>query len=239
MIRAKHHLRGYHMVCSAGALAIAAILPLPLKSWAEIDSKQQTQAPTPAPTPEQAIAVERVDATLHAQAQAQAQVQVQAQIRVEDIFSESAKPDVAGQRCLPARRIRSVDVLDNKTLVFDMGRDKNYLVRLKRECFGLRRHTPISYELHGLQFCKHDGFRALETWGFNRLVSLPRCFIPAFIPVNDMERDLVKARVKTNRDAKVAARKAERAARRVAKAAAKATSGSDQQQRLGQGGKSA
>lgn len=227
MIRAKHHLRGYHMVFSAGALAIAAILPLPIKSWAETDSNQQT------PAPEQAIATEQADATPHAQAQAQAQ------IRVEDIFSESAKPDVAGQRCLPARRIRSVDVLDNKTLVFDMGRDKNYLVRLKRECFGLRRHTPISYELHGSQFCKYDGFRALETRGFNRLVSGPRCFIPAFIPVNDMERDLVKARVKADRDAKVAARKAERAARRAAKAAAKATSGFDQQQRLGQGGKSA
>ena len=136
---------------------------------------------------------------------------------------------VEGQRCLPARRIRGVNVLDNRTLVFDLGRDENYLVRLKRQCFGLRKNTPISYEVHGSQFCKHDGFRALETWSIGQFVPGPRCSIPIFIPVTDLEKGLVRARVKADQEARVAERKAEKAARRAAKEAAKAVSVPDQQ----------
>jgi hypothetical protein len=148
---------------------------------------------------------------------------------VDSIFSDSSDAMVEGQRCLPARRIRGVNVLDNRTLVFDLGRDENYLVRLKRQCFGLRKNTPISYEVHGSQFCKHDGFRALETWSIGEFVPGPRCSIPSFIPVTDLEKGLVRARVKADQEAKVAERKAERAARRAAKEAAKAASVPDQQ----------
>jgi hypothetical protein len=191
-------------ISTAGILALAAALAVPLTSWAETNSVTQGQEATQSSTQELAT--------------------LQAQSRVDSIFSDSSEATVEGQRCLPARRIRGVNVLDNRTLVFDLGRDENYLVRLKRQCFGLRKNTPISYEVHGSQFCKHDGFRALETWSIGQFVPGPRCSIPSFIPVTDLEKGLVRARVKADQEARVAERKAEKAARRAAKEAAKAAS---------------
>jgi hypothetical protein len=196
-------------ISTAGILALVTALAVPLTSWAETNSATQGQEATQPSTQELAA--------------------LQALARVNSIFSDSSDAMVEGQRCLPARRIRGVNVLDNRTLVFDLGRDENYLVRLKRQCFGLRKNTPISYEVHGSQFCKHDGFRALETWSIGQFVPGPRCSIPSFIPVTDLEKGLVRARVKADQEARVAERKAEKAARRAAKEAAKAVSVPDQQ----------
>jgi hypothetical protein len=144
-----------------------------------------------------------------------------AQAKVAAIFSDSG-PDIEGQRCLPSRRIRSVDVLDSRTLVFELTRDNHYLVRLKHRCFGLRRDTPISYEIHGSQFCSLDGFRALERWSLDQLVPGPRCSIPTFIPVTETELALVEDRLDADRAAQAEARKAKKAARKAEREAARA-----------------
>jgi hypothetical protein len=191
-------------VFTAGIFVLLTFLAIPLTSWAETNSAGQGQEATQPSTQELAT--------------------LQAQSRVDSIFSDLSDAMVEGQRCLPARQIRGVNVLDNRTLVFDLGRDENYLVRLKRQCFGLRKNALISYEVHGSQFCKHDGFRTLETWSFGHFVPGPRCSIPSFIPVSDLEKGLVRARVKADQEAKIA----ERAARRAAKEAAKAASIPDQ-----------
>jgi hypothetical protein len=102
-----------------------------------------------------------------------------------------------------------------------MGRHRSYLVRLNRQCFGLRRNTPISYEIHGGRLCKHDGIRALENWGVNRLVPGPRCAIPSFIEINDIELSVVQDRIAADKAAKVAQHKADKAARKAAKRAAR------------------
>ena len=141
-----------------------------------------------------------------------------AQRLVDAIFADDADvAELGSDRCLPARRIRDVDVLDRLTLVFDMGRKDNYLVRLKRQCFGLRRNTPISYEIHGGRLCRLDGIRALETWGFNRFVPGPRCQISSFIKVSEAELELVEARIDAARAPRTAQRDADKAARRAAK----------------------
>lgn len=143
-----------------------------------------------------------------------------AQQRIESILSDDANtPEIQGEDCLPARRIRGVDVLDSRTLVFDLGRDRNYLVRLDRQCFGLRRNTPISYEITGNRLCRLDGIRALEHWGLDRLVPGPRCAIPSFIAISDVERSVVEDRIAADQAAKVAQHKADKAARKAAKRA--------------------
>lgn len=207
-MKAKRDAHWYHRIFAVGALAISVNFLVAVSSWAESRNELPVNQP--------ATAADQEEETLQAEA------------RVNALFLGSTDTTLEGQRCLPARRIRGVNVLDNRTLVFDMGRNQNYLVRLKQECFGLRRNTPISYEVHGSQFCKHDGFRALETWSINQFVPGPRCSIPAFIPITDAERELVRARVKSDRDAKIAARKAEKAARRAERRAGKAASQLDQ-----------
>jgi hypothetical protein len=141
---------------------------------------------------------------------------------VEAIFADGADMlEIGSERCLPARRIRGVDVLDNRTVVFDMGRKDNYLVRLKHQCFGLRRDSAISYEMHGGRLCRLDGFRSIETWGLNRFMPGPRCAIPAFIKLSEAELELVEAKVLAEKAARIAQRNAKKAARRAAKDAKK------------------
>ena len=149
---------------------------------------------------------------------AQAAQQQEDEQRVEAIFADGADMvEIGSEQCLPARRIRGVDVLDNRTVVFDMGLRDNYLVRLKRPCFGLRRDSAIGYEMHGGRLCRLDGFRSIETWGLNRFVPGPRCSIPAFIKLSEAELELVEAKVLAEKAARIAKRNAKKAARRAAK----------------------
>ena len=151
---------------------------------------------------------------------AQAAQQQEDEQRVEAIFADGADMvEIGSEQCLPARRIRSVDVLDNRTVVFDMGRRDNYLVRLKHPCFGLRRDSAISYEMHGGRLCRLDGFRSIETWGLNRFVPGPRCSIPAFIKLSEAELELVEAKVLAEKAARIAKRNAKKVSRRAAKEA--------------------
>ena len=153
-------------------------------------------------------------------AAAQAAQQQEDEQRVEAIFADGADMvEIGSERCLPARRIRGVDVLDNRTVVFDMGHKDNYLVRLKHQCFGLRRDSAISYEIHGGRLCRLDGFRSIDTWGLNRFVPGPRCSIPAFIKLSEAELELVEAKVLAEKAARIAQRNAKKAARRAAKEA--------------------
>ena len=51
--------------------------------------------------------------------------------RVDAIFADDAEiTQLRTDRCLPALRIRDVDLLDQRSLLFDMGRNNNYVVRL-------------------------------------------------------------------------------------------------------------
>ena len=163
-------------------------------------------------------AIADTSGTESADVAAQAAQQQEDEQRVEAIFANGADMvEIGSEQCLPARRIRGVDVLDNRTVVFDMGLRDNYLVRLKRPCFGLRRDSAISYEMHGGRLCRLDGFRSIETWGLNRFVPGPRCSIPAFIKLSEAELELVEAKVLAEKAARIAKRNAKKAARRAAK----------------------
>ena len=55
----------------------------------------------------------------------------------------------------------------------------------------------------------------------NRLTPCPRCAIPSFIAISDVERSVVEDRIAADKAAKVAQHKAVKAARKAAKRAAK------------------
>ena len=66
--------------------------------------------------------------------------------RVDAIFTDDADiTELGTDRCLSVRRKRDVDALDQRTLLFDMGRNNNYVVRLVPHSIGLRPDSPISY----------------------------------------------------------------------------------------------
>ncbi len=102
---------------------------------------------------------------------------------VEAILSEpSAQSDYAEEeRCLPIHRIREIDALDNRHVVFRMSRKALYLVQLPHRCPGLRRNDPVAYEtINGMSVCRHDAIRGTFRYGPGDTRLGPPCAIPGF-----------------------------------------------------------
>ena len=102
---------------------------------------------------------------------------------VEALLSEpSAASDYAEEeRCLSIHRIREVDALDDRHVVFRMSRKRLYLVQLPHRCPGLRRNDPVAYEtLNGMSVCTHDAIRGTYRFGPGDTRLGPPCAIPGF-----------------------------------------------------------
>lgn len=77
------------------------------------------------------------------------------------IEREPEQEDYSDQeRCIPAHRIREINVIDEKHIEFVMLAKQYYLVQLKHRCPGLRRGFPVIYEPSGRRLCATDGIRA-------------------------------------------------------------------------------
>lgn len=102
---------------------------------------------------------------------------------VEALLSEpSAESDYAEEeRCLSIHRIREVEALDDRHVVFRMSRKAFYLVQLPHRCPGLRRNDPVAYEtLNGMSVCAHDAIRGTFSYGPGNARLGPPCAIPGF-----------------------------------------------------------
>ena len=102
---------------------------------------------------------------------------------VEALLSEpSGQSDYAEEeRCLPIHRIREVDALDDRHVVFRMSRKKYYLVQLPHRCPGLRRNDPVAYEtINGMSVCSLDAIRGTFRFGPGDSRLGPPCSIPGF-----------------------------------------------------------
>ena len=102
---------------------------------------------------------------------------------VEALLSEPSDPSdyAEEQRCLPIHRIREVDALDERHVVFRMSRKTYYLVQFPHRCPGLRRNDPVAYEtLNGMSVCSHDAIRGTFRFGPGDSRLGPPCSIPGF-----------------------------------------------------------
>ena len=102
---------------------------------------------------------------------------------VEAIVSApSASSDYAEEeRCLSVHRIREVDALDDRHVVFRMSRKALYLVQLPHRCPGLRRNDPVAYETRGgTSVCALDAIRGTFRYGPGDTRLGPACAIPGF-----------------------------------------------------------
>ena len=99
------------------------------------------------------------------------------------MLSQPSDPSdyAAEERCLPIHRIRQVDALDNRHVLFRMSRKTLYLVQLPHRCPGLRRNDPVAYEtLNGMSVCTHDAIRGTLGFGPGSSRLGPPCAIPGF-----------------------------------------------------------
>jgi hypothetical protein len=67
--------------------------------------------------------------------------------------------------CVSTVRIRSTDIIDDRTIVFRMNNSEIYLNRLRNRCSGLRMAGSFSYEVRSTQLCDLDIIRVLDYIG--------------------------------------------------------------------------
>lgn len=103
-------------------------------------------------------------------------------------------------RCINARQIRDLDVLDDQHIVFEVRRKQYYLVQFERRCPGLRRGSPVIYEPNGGgRLCMLDGIRATYENGPGNITPGMRCAIPKFESVSKEQVVMLKDALKVQR----------------------------------------
>lgn len=155
---------------------------------------------------EDSAAEAAVDSSAEVEAAAQeeplSEEERQFQAEVEALLTQDPQRAdyVEDVRCIYSRRIRSVEVLDDKHVAFRMGRDKYYLVQFKHRCPGLRKEKPVMYESDQARLCKHDSIRAVYDMGLGNYRPGMKCGIPGFQSVTKEQivhlKDLLKAKRK-------------------------------------------
>ncbi len=129
------------------------------------------------------------------------------------------KEDYVEERnCISAHRIRNVKVLDEHHVVFNMRRNKRYLVQFKHRCFGLKPNQPVSYEVSASQVCKFDAIQGLEDFA-GRLQAGQRCRISGFQSISEEQLAVLKETLKNDRQRAREERKARREAEHKARKA--------------------
>jgi len=69
------------------------------------------------------------------------------------------------ERCINARSIRGVDVIDDNYVVFRVQGRRLYLNALLKSCNGLSRDRRFSYETYTRSLCERDAIRVLREAG--------------------------------------------------------------------------
>ena len=135
------------------------------------------------------------------------------------LTQEPQKEDYVEERnCISTHRIRNVQVLDEHHVIFNMRRNKHYLVQFKHRCFGLKPNQPISYEVNSFQVCKFDAIQGLDNFA-GRLQTGQSCRIPGFQSISKEQVVVLKENLKNDRQRAREERKARREAEHQARKA--------------------
>ncbi len=142
------------------------------------------------------------------------------ELTLEEILNQDPQKEdyVEERNCISAHRIRNVKVLDEHHVIFNMRRNKRYLVQFKHRCFGLKPNQPVSYEVNSSQVCKFDSIQGLENFA-GRLQAGQRCRISRFQSISEEQVAVLKETLKNDRQRAREERKARREAEHKARKA--------------------
>ncbi|MEM9620199.1 MAG: DUF6491 family protein [Pseudomonadota bacterium] len=120
-------------------------------------------------------------------------------LTVEEILQRDPQTSdyVDTPRCISTTRIRSVQVLDEKHVVFRLSRNEYYLVQFKHRCPSMRRGNTVIYETRSNRLCTLDNLRAATNFG--NLEPGPPCAIPGFQSVSKEGLAALKEALKAER----------------------------------------
>ncbi len=97
--------------------------------------------------------------------------------------------------CIKKSNIWSVDIVDNKNIVFQTGVNNYYLNTLPYACNGLRLNDSLSYQSSVNELCNVDVITVLDTAGPG-FQSGPSCGLGKFDPINKDEIKSLKESLK-------------------------------------------
>lgn len=108
----------------------------------------------------------------------------------DDAAREEAATEV---NCIRRASIRSTDIVDDRTIIFNMSQQQFYVNELPNRCFGLRNARTFSYRVTGSQLCNVDTIRVVRSLG-GRPDTGPACGLGMFRPVSKEEVEALKNR---------------------------------------------
>ncbi len=115
---------------------------------------------------------------------------------IDQILSQPlAEEDYAEQtRCLATYLYDSIEILDNRHVVFKGSGGKLWLNRLRNRCIGLRRNDTLKFRLHTSQLCDLDSFQAISLSAVGgALQTSATCSLGTFTTMTQEQLDAVKA----------------------------------------------
>ena len=146
------------------------------------------------------------------------------ELSVEEILTREPDADdyQLEDRCVQTTRIRRTEVLDDKHIALNMGRDEYYIIQFDRRCIGLRRNSPVIFEpTVSTRLCVHDNIRpSYDGFGGGGWRPGSPCRVPGFEKVTKeqvvMLKEELKVRARIEREERKAARKAAKEAKQQA-----------------------
>jgi hypothetical protein len=136
-----------------------------------------------APTPEQEAAAAAVQET------------------IEDILSTPLESEdyVQAQRCLSTHSYNSVEILDDRNVLFKGIGDRYWINQLRHRCIGLRRNSTPVFRLRDSQICDMDTFQGVDSVFGMWDRSTATCSLGKFTPISREQADAIRAALREAR----------------------------------------
>jgi hypothetical protein len=132
----------------------------------------------------------------------QAEAQQEVAEEIETILTQPLDEDeyAQGERCLSTHQYDSIDVLDNRHVVFKGRGDRLWVNTLRAPCVGLRRRDVLKFEMRGRQLCNLDDFVAINPSRFLGAETSAHCVLGDFAPITEEQVALIKDAVAKKRN---------------------------------------
>ncbi|MEQ8994475.1 MAG: DUF6491 family protein [Pseudomonadales bacterium] len=120
---------------------------------------------------------------------------------IQDILTTplAAEDYVESERCLSTYTYRSVDVLDDRNVLFKGPGDRAWINQLRHRCIGLRRNDTLQFELRDNRLCELDSFESVDTLFRVWSRTSATCTLGKFQPVTPEQVEALRAAVREDR----------------------------------------
>ena len=112
------------------------------------------------------------------------------EISADEVVNEDFWIDREGERCINTRNIRDTDIIDERTILFELRGGDFYVNYLRNACRSLLREERFSYRTTGGRLCNVDSIRVLEQFGGSIQEGMS-CGLGMFFPITEEEAEFI------------------------------------------------